>query len=614
MRRDGGGRTVIVGAGPAGLTAAFELARLGRDAIVFEADELVGGISRSVVFRGCRLDIGGHRFFTKVPEVERLWREILGDDLLVRRRMSRIYYRGKFFDYPLRPVNALQGLGVVEAARVLASYARARLFPVADERTFDAWVSNRFGRRLFEIFFKTYTEKVWGMPCSEISAAWAAQRIKNLDLMTAIRNALLGSLGAGGQVVTSLIERFHYPRLGPGMMWERCRDMAAAGGVHTHLRTRVVRVLHDGGRVHAVDVLGPDGDTRREPCDALISTMPVGDLVRAMDPRPPAEVLDAAGKLRHRDFLIVGLIVERDELFPDNWIYVHAPEVHVGRVQSFKNWSPDMVDDPAVSFIGLEYFANRGDALWSRSDEDLIELGTSEACTIGLFSPDEVRAGTVVRMPRAYPVYDGEYERHLRTLRGWLDRMDNLFTVGRNGQHRYNNQDHSMLTALHAVRNLAGASLDVWAVNEEESFHEEVRGEAAEGGVRDRLTPPTAGGGLDGLLREAFSPYDEVALGGAFGIAATAVLSLATALLLWGPNHSLVPMLSLLGNYLFGYQVSWPGLLVGMVEAGLAGFALGWIVAKLINLLTVILLRDLERRLAMLTVLDALDGGPVEIG
>jgi protoporphyrinogen oxidase len=614
MRRDGGGRTVIVGAGPAGLTAAFELARLGRDAIVFEADDLVGGISRSVVFRGCRLDIGGHRFFTKVPEVERLWREILGDDLLVRRRMSRIYYRGKFFDYPLRPVNALRGLGVAEAARVLASYARARLFPVADERTFDAWVSNRFGRRLFEIFFKTYTEKVWGMPCSEISAAWAAQRIKNLDLMTALRNALLGNLGSGGQVVTSLIERFHYPRLGPGMMWERCRDMAAAGGVHTHMGTRVVRVLHDGGRVHAVDVLGPDGDTRREPCDALISTMPVGDLVRAMDPAPPDEVLDAAGKLRHRDFLIVGLIVARDQLFPDNWIYVHAPEVHVGRVQSFKNWSPDMVDDPAVSFIGLEYFANRGDALWSRSDEDLIELGTSEACTIGLFSPDEVRAGTVVRMPRAYPVYDGEYERHLRTLRGWLDRMDNLFTVGRNGQHRYNNQDHSMLTALYAVRNLAGARLDVWAVNEEESFHEEVRGEDAEGGVRDRLTPSTAGSGLDGLLREAFSHYDEVALGGAFGITAMAVLTLSTALLLRGANHSFVPMLSLLGNYLFGYEVSWPGLLVGMVEAGLAGFVLGWSVARLINLFTAILLRDLERRLAMLTVLDAVDGGPVEIG
>jgi protoporphyrinogen oxidase len=610
----GGSRTAIVGAGPAGLTAAFELARLGRDAIVFEADDQVGGISRTVVFQGCRLDIGGHRFFTKVPEVERLWHEILGDDLIVRPRMSRIFYGGKFFDYPLRPMNALRDLGVVEAARVLASYAHAQLFPIADERTFDAWVSNRFGRRLFEIFFKTYTEKVWGMPCSEISAAWAAQRIKNLDLMTALRNALPGSVGTRSQVVTSLIERFHYPRLGPGMMWERCRDLAAARGVHTHLRTRVVRILHDGGRVRALDVVGPDGDTRREPCDALISSMPVGDLVRAMDPPPPADVLEAAAKLRHRDFLIVALIVERDQLFPDNWIYVHSPEVHVGRVQNFKNWSPDMVDDPAVSFIGLEYFTTRGDALWELSDEALIDLGTSEARTIGLFSPDEVRAGTVVRMPRAYPVYDGEYEQHLHTLRGWLDRMENLFTVGRNGLHRYNNQDHSMLTALYAVRNLAGARRDVWTVNEEASFHEEVRGEAGEGGVRDRLVPSPAEGSLDGLLQEAFPHYDEVALGGAFGITATAVLAVATTLLLWGPNDGFVPMLSLLGHYLFGYEVSWPGLLLGMVEASLAGFMLGWIVARLINLFTAMLLRDLERRLATLTTLEAVDGGRVDLG
>jgi protoporphyrinogen oxidase len=596
------------------MTAAFELARLGRDAVVFEADDQVGGISRTVVFQGCRLDIGGHRFFTKVPEVERLWHEVLGDDLIVRPRMSRIYYGGRFFDYPLRPVNALRGLGVVEAVRVLASYAHAQLFPIADERTFDAWVSNRFGRRLFEIFFKTYTEKVWGMPCSEISAAWAAQRIKNLDLMTALRRALIGNAGAGGRVVTSLIERFHYPRLGPGMMWEKCRDLAAARGVPTRLGTRVVRVLHEGGRVQALDVAGPDGHTRREPCGALISTMPVGDLVRAMDPPPPAEVLEAAGKLRHRDFLIVALVVAREQVFPDNWIYVHSPEVHVGRVQNFKNWSPDMVDDPAVSFIGLEYFTTRGDALWERSDEALIALGTSEAHTIGLFSPGEVTAGIVVRMPRAYPVYDDEYEQHLHTLRSWLDRMENLFTVGRNGLHRYNNQDHSMLTALYAVRNLAGAGLDVWTVNEEASFHEEVRGEAGQGGVRDRLVPSPAEGSLDGLLHEAFPHYDEIALGGAFGITATTVLAVATALLLWGPNDGFVPMLSLLGHYLFGYEVSWPGLLLGMVEVSLAGFVLGWIVARLINLFTRMLLRDLERRLATLTTLEAVDGGRVDLG
>ncbi len=609
----GGGRTAIVGAGPAGLTAAVTLARLGREAVVFEADDQVGGISRTVVFRGYRLDIGGHRFFTKVPEIERLWHDILGDDLIVRPRMSRIYYGGKFFDYPLRPVNALRGLGVVEAVRVLASYIHAQLFPVADERTFDVWVSNRFGRRLFEVFFKTYTEKVWGMPCSEISAAWAAQRIKNLDLMTALRNAVLGSAGAGRPAVTSLIERFHYPRLGPGMMWERCRDLAAADGVPTHLRTRVVRVLHDGGRVSAIDVVGPDGATRREPCDTLISSMPVGELVRAMDPPPPVEVLEAAGKLRHRDFLIVALIVNRDQLFPDNWIYVHAPEVHVGRVQNFKNWSPDMVDDPNVSFIGLEYFTNRGDALWQRSDEELIALGTSEAATIGLFSPDEVRAGTVVRMPMAYPVYDGEYEAHLQILRTWLDRIDNLFTVGRNGLHRYNNQDHSMLTALYAARSITGARLDVWTVNEEESFHEEIRGEAGEN-VRDRLTPMPVEGGLDGVLREAFAEYDAIALGGAFGIAAAALLALTTALLLWGPHDGFVPMLSLLGHYLFGYEVSWPGLLVGFVEAALGGFVVGWIVARLINLLTAMFLRDLERQLATLTTLEAVDGGRVDAG
>jgi protoporphyrinogen oxidase len=595
------------------MTAAFELARLGREAAVFEADDQVGGISRTVVFRGCRLDIGGHRFFTKVPEIERLWHDILGDDLIVRPRMSRIYYGGTFFDYPLRPMNALRGLGVVEAVRVLASYVHAQLFPVADERTFDVWVSNRFGRRLFEVFFKTYTEKVWGMPCSEISAAWAAQRIKNLDLMAALRNALLGSAGAGRRAVTSLIERFHYPRLGPGMMWERCRDLAAARGVPTHLRTRVVRVLHEGGRVYAVDVVGPDGAARREPCDTVISSMPVGDLVRAMDPAPPAEVLEAAGKLRHRDFLIVALVVDRDQLFPDNWIYVHSPEVHVGRVQNFKNWSPDMVDDPNVSFIGLEYFTNRGDALWQLSDEALIALGTSEAATIGLFSPSEVSAGTVVRMPKAYPVYDGEYEEHLQTLRGWLDRIDNLFTVGRNGLHRYNNQDHSMLTALYAVRSLTGARRDVWTVNEEESFHEEIRDEAGTK-VHDRLTPMPVEGGLDGLLREAFAEYDAIALGGAFGITAAAMLAVTTALLLWGPNDGFVPMLSLLGHYLFGYEVSWPGLLVGIVEAGVGGFAVGWIVARLINLLTAMFLRNLERQLATLTAFEAVDGGRVDAG
>jgi protoporphyrinogen oxidase len=606
----GSERTVVVGAGPAGLTAALELGKLGRAATVFEADEVVGGISRSVVFEGCRLDIGGHRFFTKVPEVEALWHEILGEDLLVRNRMSRIFYRNTFFDYPLRPLNALRGLGVLEAARVVASYLHSQLFPITDESTFDAWVSNRFGRRLFEIFFETYTEKVWGMPCSQINAAWAAQRIKNLDLMTALKNAFLGNGGGNGVVVTSLIESFYYPRLGPGMMWERCQNLAAAHGVETHLQSRVVRVHHDDQRVEAVDVEGPQGETRREACASLVSSMPIGALVQAMDPVPPPAVLEAAAGLRYRDFLIVGLIVERAELFPDNWIYVHSPEVRVGRVQSFKNWSPEMVSDPELSFIGLEYFANRGDDLWELSEDELVELGATEARIIGLFEPHEVRVGTVVRMPRAYPVYDGDYESHLHVLRQWLDRFENLYTVGRNGQHRYNNQDHSMLAGLYAARSVAGETHDLWSINEDRSFHEEVReGDRDRPEVRDRLTPKRATPEVDKMLEDAFALYDEVAMGGAVGITASLALAVATLALLLGSGQEFVPMMSLLGQYLFGFEVSWPGLLVGVPEAGLLGFGLGWLTAHMINLMVAAFERGLERRLATMTTLEGRTGG-----
>ncbi len=608
----GSSRTVVVGAGPAGLTAALELGKLGLEGVVFEADEVVGGISRSVLFQGCRMDMGGHRFFTKVPEIEALWHEILDGDLLVRRRMSRIYYRNAFFDYPLKVGNALRGLGLVESARVVASYLHTQLFPIADERTFDAWVSNRFGRRLFEIFFKTYTEKVWGMPCSEISAAWAAQRIKNLDLVTVVKNALSGNGTRSSDVVVSLIERFYYPRLGPGMMWERCRELAASHGIETHMRSRVVRVHHDGTRVNEVGVVGADGEERREPCGSLISSMPVGSLVCAMDPPAPKAIQDAARSLRYRDFLIVGLIVDREYLFKDNWIYIHAPEVRVGRVQNFKNWSPDMVGDPGVSFVGLEYFVNRGDSLWTMPDDQLVEMAASEAQTIGLFERHEVGAGTVVRVPRAYPVYDGEYETHLQVLRDWIDRFDNLYTVGRNGQHRYNNQDHSMLAGLGAARNVAGARLDLWSINEDATFHEEVeREEAKVGGLRDRLVPSRIDVGIDDLLQAAFPRYDEIALGGATGITTSISLLVATAVLLLGSDQAFVPMLSLLGNFLFGYRVSWPGLAVGVAEAGLLGFAVGWMTARLVNLLTWAAERDLERKLAALTTLEDMDGEDV---
>lgn len=607
-------RTLVVGAGPAGLTAALELGKLGRKAVVFEADDIVGGISRSVEFQGCRLDIGGHRFFTKVREVEALWHEILGDDLLVRERMSRIFYRDTFFDYPLKPTNALRGLGVVEAMRVVLSYLHSQLFPIADERTFDAWVSNRFGRRLFEIFFETYTEKVWGMPCSEISAAWAAQRIKNLNLLTAVKNAFLGAgRGSGGdEVVTSLIERFLYPRLGPGMMWERCRELAAGHGIETHLNSRVVTVRHDAGRVVSVDVAGPDlegagseGRTRTEPCTSLISSMPITALVHAMDPPAPAEVRAAADGLRYRDFLIIGLLVDREHLFPDNWIYVHSPDVRVGRVQSFKNWSPEMVADPSKSFVGLEYFVNEGDDLWSLPDDKLVEMGGVEGQRIGLFDKADVEAGTVVRMPKAYPVYDDDYERHLETIRTWLGGFENLQTIGRNGQHRYNNQDHSMVAGLYAARNVGGADLDLWSINVEQEYHEEVEQSENSKSGGDRLTPARAqDAALDEILEDAFAHYDEVALGGAFGITAALALAATTLVLLAGGDHSFVPMLSLLGQFLFGYEVSWAGMAAGVAEAGLAGYGLGWVVARLINRLTSAFERDLERRLASQTALQ----------
>ena len=505
-------RTIIVGAGPAGLTAALELSKLGLTGTVYESDELVGGISRSVAFNGCRMDIGGHRFFTKVTEVETLWHEILGEDLLVRNRMSRIFYRGRFFDYPLKPMNALRGLGFIEATRVVASFLKAQVFPAANETTFDKWVSNRFGKRLFEIFFKTYTEKVWGMSCSEISSTWASQRIKNLDLYTVIKNAFFGNGSRNGEVVTSLIDQFYYPRLGPGMMWERCSELIGERGIETHLRSPVVRIYHDDTRIESVDVKSPDGATRRESCTSLISSMPIGSLVRAMDPAPPEPVRAAAAGLRFRDFLIVGLVVNRAELFPDNWIYIHSPDVRVGRVQNFKNWSPEMVSDPSLSFIGLEYFANRDDPLWNMSDEELVDLGRSEAEKIGLFESSEVESGTVVRMPRAYPVYDSDYEAHLKVLRDWLGRFDNLFTVGRNGQHRYNNQDHSMLAGLYAARSIGGAELDLWSINEDASFHEEVTdAETRRGAVKDRSVPTAVQTGVDKLFAEAFARYDEVA-------------------------------------------------------------------------------------------------------
>ena len=474
-------RTVIIGGGPAGLTAAWELAREGGRALVLEADTIVGGISRTASYKGYRFDVGGHRFFTKVPHVQQVWEELIGDEFLVRPRLSRIFYRGKMFDYPLKPANAVLGLGPLETVRIGLSYLKAQLFPSKEERTFEQWVSNRFGRRLFEIFFKTYTEKVWGMSCSEISAEWAAQRIKDLDLKVAIRQALLGGLGSRGRVVTSLIEEFHYPRLGPGQMWERCADKLGERGSEVRLGARVVRIEHDGSGVLAAWTRGEDGTEERHEGPQFLSSMPLQELIGVLDPPAPEEVRSAAASLRYRDFLTVALIVDEAELFPDNWIYIHAAEVQVGRIQNYKNWSPDMVPDAGRTALGLEYFVQEGDALWSMPDPELIALATREVEQLGLVPKGRVVDGTVLRMPKAYPVYDGTYQDALAVIRGWLAGLANLESVGRNGQHRYNNQDHSMMTGAHAAWNLGGGDFDVWGVNVEQEYHEEGRASSTSG-------------------------------------------------------------------------------------------------------------------------------------
>ncbi len=468
--------TVIAGGGPAGLTAAYELTRHGKSCVVLEADPTtVGGISRTEQYNGYRFDIGGHRFFSKSEEVNRLWAEILGEEFLSRPRMSRIYYDRKFFHYPLRPVDALYKLGIFKSARILASYARARLAPIRPERSFEDWVVNRFGRLLFEIFFKTYTEKVWGMPTSEISADWAAQRIKGLSLIGAALNALMpkGLGRSKGEVVKTLIDRFHYPRLGPGQMWEAARDKIQAAGGAIHMDRKVVGIEHDGTQVTAMLAVDSQGQRFRYEGKSFLSTLPVRNLIRGMAPEAPTQVLEAASALRYRDFLTVVLIVDQPDTFPDNWIYIHEPSVKLGRVQNFKNWSPDLVPDPSKSSLGLEYFCFEGDSLWTAPDDELIALGRREIEEIGIVKASQVVDGCVVRMPKAYPVYDDEYQQRLEVIRDWVRGFDNLELAGRNGMHKYNNQDHSMMTALLAARNILGlGEFDTWKVNTDAEYHE----------------------------------------------------------------------------------------------------------------------------------------------
>lgn len=458
---------VVIGAGPAGLTAAYELVQHDVLPLVLEQGARVGGLARTEVYQGYRFDIGGHRFYTQVDEIARLWREMLGEDFIQVPRLSRIFYRGRFFNYPIELFNALSNLGLVESALTLLSYLRAKLFPYPREDTFEEWVSNRFGRRLFRTFFKTYTEKVWGVPCDVIQADWAAQRIRGLSLASAVSDALFRNGGA-----KTLIKTFDYPARGPGMMWEAfARAIERAGG-RIELGWRVTRVAHAQGRV--ISITAQRDDATREIAGAqFIATMPLTELVHAFDPPAPREVIHAATHLHYRAFILVALIVNRAHLFPDNWIYIHSPDVRVGRIQNFKNWSAAMVPDTRKTSLGMEYFCDEGDALWNLDDTELIALASHELQVLGLARASEVEDGMVIRQPKAYPVYDTGYRERLQVIRDFLATFENLQTIGRNGMHRYNNQDHSMLTGLFAARNVLGGSYDVWSVNTERSYYED---------------------------------------------------------------------------------------------------------------------------------------------
>lgn len=496
----GESQTVVIGAGPAGLTAAYLLAKAGRRVTVLEADpRYVGGLSRTVEYRGYRFDIGGHRFFSKSGEIESLWTEILGPEMLERPRLSRIYYKGKFFSYPIRPFEALLKLGLRESALSVLSFLRARLAPIRDPQSFEDWVTNQFGRRLYRTFFKTYTEKVWGMSCREISADWAAQRIAGLSLGTTLKNAVVSAISSGlhKHQIKSLVRSFRYPRLGPGMIWERCAEMIREFGGRALLGHRVIGCEYRGetGR-WTVRAVSSDGDEANFTCDNVISSAPLRELTQIIRPALPPAALDAARGLRYRDFITIAVILKDRSSLPDNWIYVHDPSVRVGRIQNFKAWSPDLVPDPSTACYGLEYFCFEGDGLWTSTDPELAALATRELVHLGLARAEDVLDACVVRQPKAYPVYDAGYDERVETVREALESgWPGMHLVGRNGMHRYDNQDHAMMTAILTVKNmLAGETVyDVWDVNQDAEYHELHRTSSVSGqrAVPRRLAPGT---------------------------------------------------------------------------------------------------------------------------
>lgn len=612
-------KVLIIGAGPAGLTAAYELGKAGTPSLVVEKDNVVGGLARTVEFNGFHFDIGGHRFFTKVKPVEDMWHEVLKGDFIKRNRLSRIYYGKKFYYYPIRFSNALFNLGVWNSLLVTISYLKSQLFPQEPELTFEQWVSNRFGKRLYKIFFKTYTEKVWGMSCNEISAEWAAQRIKGLSLFSALRNALINQQTSNqSNVIKTLVDSFYYPRLGPGMMWEAVKKMVLDQGGEVMLGANVEKIYWSDSlrRVNDIEI-SINGKRVTVNGSDIISSMPIRELIGKFDPAVPQKVLEAASNLRYRDFLTVVLIIDKENLFPDNWIYIHDPNVKLGRIQNFKNWSPDMVPDPSKTCLGLEYFCFEGDGLWSMPDHELIDLGKREIDLLGLVDRRLVENGTVVRMPKAYPVYDSTYQDSLRVIKEFLDGLDNLQLIGRNGMHKYNNQDHSMLTAMLAVKNIMGAKYDLWQVNADKEYLEELskidRKEISEYvnlSSTQPLTPKEIFSDKilsDELLIRAFARIDKFAFASSTGITASLAIFCATLFLILNGINTNSPNFNLLGQYFIGYNVSFKGAFIGMGYGFLWGFILGWLFSYLRNFSIGIYVYYIRKKAESVSINDFID-------
>lgn len=579
---------VILGAGPAGLTAAYELIKQGVQPIVLEKFDKVGGIARTETYKEYYFDIGGHRFFSKIDRVNKLWHEMLGDDFQKVRRMSRIYYKGRLFNYPLSISNALFNLGVLESLLVMLSYFNAQFRPYGKEETFEQWVSNRFGRRLYKTFFETYTEKVWGMPCSKIQADWAAQRIKGLSLIAAVSNALLGM-----KTAKSLIDEFHYPTRGPGMMWQRFKETIEGEGGTVRLNSEVVGLNHKNGRIVSISSL--NNDKRAEiPVEHLISSIPVTKLIAFLDPTAPGEVLDAAQRLSYRAFIIVVLIIDKEDLFSDQWIYIHDPDVKVGRIQNFKNWSAAMVPDPQKTSIGMEYFCTEGDEIWSMSDVELMDLASRELSELGLSEIDEIIDSFIVRQPGAYPVYASDYRSHIQVVKDYLEKIDNLQTIGRNGMHRYNNMDQSMHVAMLAVQNYFGASYDLWEVNEEREYLEEKKIDA--GSVV-----------FENSFFQAFARMDKLAMATALGSVSGLLFFLSTIWLVIKGGDGMALNLELLGQYFVGYTVTLTGAIKGLAYGFICGFLFGWLFAYLRNFLFAFYIYRMKKKTELLTLLDFIE-------